>query len=196
MQAPKYRQHALTLVCTLVLALCAADALAKKDLFAADPAEKTATHQQQLVMPATTEETKTSEKLEAPAKPENQAKPSFLSSQFKRLQLNISETTDKLLGKSTQPKSLTADSQSSISAPINNLNTPTNSAETTSISSTEAAQRAQKIAEGKVMNVKKYQEGDKAFYTVKLLQNNGRMKTVNLDAETGQEAEQSSPPTE
>jgi uncharacterized membrane protein YkoI len=59
------------------------------------------------------------------------------------------------------------------------------------ISPTEAAQRAQRHAEGQVMNVRTFQEDDKTLYGVKLLQKNGRMKTVNVDANSGEIVEYS-----
>jgi uncharacterized membrane protein YkoI len=61
------------------------------------------------------------------------------------------------------------------------------------ISATEAAQRAQTFAEGQVINVRKYAEDDKPRYAVKLLQKNGRMKTINLDAVNGALIEEKSP---
>ena len=36
-----------------------------------------------------------------------------------------------------------------------------------------------------MINVRKYNEDDKPRYAVKLLQKNGRMKTINLDAVNG-----------
>jgi len=36
------------------------------------------------------------------------------------------------------------------------------------------------------MNVRKYKDEDKTRYAVKLLQKNGRMKTVTLDANSGE----------
>lgn len=65
---------------------------------------------------------------------------------------------------------------------------PSRSAAATTISSTEAAQRAQTFAEGQVINVRlqdSSQEGEPPRYAVKLLQKNGRMKTINIDATNG-----------
>lgn len=53
------------------------------------------------------------------------------------------------------------------------------------ISPVDAAQRAQSHVDGQVMNVRKFQEESKTLYGVKLLQKNGRMKTVNVDANSG-----------
>jgi methionine-rich copper-binding protein CopC len=53
------------------------------------------------------------------------------------------------------------------------------------ISATDAALRAQQQVNGKVMNVRKFQDENKTLYGVKMLQKNGRMKTINVDADSG-----------
>jgi uncharacterized membrane protein YkoI len=53
------------------------------------------------------------------------------------------------------------------------------------ISSSDAALRAQQHAGGKVMNVRQFQNEDRTLYGVKVLQENGRMKTINVDANDG-----------
>ena len=53
------------------------------------------------------------------------------------------------------------------------------------ISPVDAAQRAQSHVDGQVMNVRKFREESKTLYGVKLLQKNGRMKTINVDANSG-----------
>ncbi len=53
------------------------------------------------------------------------------------------------------------------------------------VSPTDAALRAQQHVDGKVMNVRKFQDENKTLYGVKVLQKNGRMKTVNVDANSG-----------
>ncbi|HWV13965.1 MAG TPA: hypothetical protein VN030_00950 [Cellvibrio sp.] len=53
------------------------------------------------------------------------------------------------------------------------------------ISPTEAAALAQQHVKGKVMNVRAFKEENKTLYGVKLLQKDGRMKTVNVDANNG-----------
>ena len=53
------------------------------------------------------------------------------------------------------------------------------------ISPIDAAQRAQSRVDGQVMNVRKFKDDSKTLYGVKLLQKNGRMKTVNVDANNG-----------
>ena len=58
------------------------------------------------------------------------------------------------------------------------------------ISATDAALRAQQRMEGKVMNVRQYQDDHKTLYGVKVLQKNGRMSTVNVDANSGEIVEE------
>lgn len=53
------------------------------------------------------------------------------------------------------------------------------------ISATDAALRAQQHVAGKVMNVRQFQDENKTLYGVKLLQQNGRIKTINIDANSG-----------
>jgi len=53
------------------------------------------------------------------------------------------------------------------------------------ISATDAALRAQQHVEGKVMNVRQFQDENKTLYGVKVLQKNGRIKTINIDANNG-----------
>ncbi len=53
------------------------------------------------------------------------------------------------------------------------------------ISATDAALRAQRHVSGKVMNVRQFQDENKVLYGVKVLQKNGRMKTINVDANNG-----------
>lgn len=54
-----------------------------------------------------------------------------------------------------------------------------------SISPTDAALRAQQHLDGKVMNVRQYQNENRTLYGVKVLQKNGRVSTVNVDATNG-----------
>lgn len=53
------------------------------------------------------------------------------------------------------------------------------------LSPSDAASVAQRHTEGQVMNVKKVKEEEKTLYGVKVLQKNGRMSTVNVDANSG-----------
>ncbi|MES2672715.1 MAG: hypothetical protein V4660_00675 [Pseudomonadota bacterium] len=53
------------------------------------------------------------------------------------------------------------------------------------LSPTDAALRAQRHVDGKVMNVRRFAEENKTLYGVKLLQKNGRIKTVTVDANSG-----------
>lgn len=49
----------------------------------------------------------------------------------------------------------------------------------------DAASVAQRHTDGQVMNVRKVKEEEKTLYGVKVLQKNGRMSTVNVDANNG-----------
>jgi hypothetical protein len=53
------------------------------------------------------------------------------------------------------------------------------------ISPTDAALLAQQYVDGKVMNVRKFTEENKTLYGVKVLQKNGRIRTVTVDADSG-----------
>lgn len=53
------------------------------------------------------------------------------------------------------------------------------------ISPADAALLAQQHVDGKVMNVRKIAEENKTLYGVKVLQKNGRIKTVTVDADSG-----------
>jgi len=174
-------------------------AFAKKDLFGNDPAGKQAVQPQQLA--PTTQESAATDKTQVPATtgsvvepkdptpaqlPKPKKEPTYLEKQFARLKSNITETKNDLFGpKDSKGKSIpravpaaqetsttSSESESSEAAPA--------------ISPTEAAQRAQLVATGQVMNVRKYKDEDKTRYAVKLLQKNGRMKTVTLDANSGE----------
>jgi uncharacterized membrane protein YkoI len=53
------------------------------------------------------------------------------------------------------------------------------------LSSSDAALLAQQHLGGKVMNVRQFQNENKTLYGVKVLQKNGRMTTINIDANNG-----------
>lgn len=123
---------------------------------------------------------------EAPAAKE----PSAIDVQLARLKRNLTKTKNDLFGgKESSEKKVAAvpviEPQLADSKPLEDEA----KTEVATISSTEAAQRAQTFAEGQVINVRLYQESglkeDKPRYAVKLLQKNGRMKTINLDAVNG-----------
>lgn len=82
-----------------------------------------------------------------------------------------------------------SDPSSSTSAPAQELvaSSSDDSAilEEPALSATDAALRAQQYANGQVMNVRQFQDENKILYGVKVLQKNGRMKTINIDANNG-----------
>ena len=55
-----------------------------------------------------------------------------------------------------------------------------------SISEAQAASIAQREVSGKVLNVQKSQQGERAVYKVKILTDTGRVTTVTVDASNGQ----------
>lgn len=82
---------------------------------------------------------------------------------------------------SEPPSSSTTSAQEMIIPPDSDSNHSVEPA----ISATEAALRAQNHVDGKVMNVRQLQEENRTFYGVKLLQKNGRIRTINVDANDG-----------
>lgn len=210
MQASK-KLHLKTLLSSLTVALvlAAPGAFAKKDLFANDPGAKQS-HQVEQLVPTTssssaapkesTKEESTSEtvKTEEQAKSaapeaksikesEQEKKGSYLETQFARFKGHLVETKEDLFGnkKSAKKEPLSAPPATEQTASDNAHSSEEAHPELPTITATEAAQRAQSLAEGQVINVRKYQEDDKPRYAVKLLQKNGRMKTINLDAVSG-----------
>ena len=198
------RSLPLTLAAILFIAPAA---FAKKDLFGNDPAAKQAAQAQQLVPTAPapsqiTPEAPALDTAEAVADdttaesgaplpehlPKRKKEPSYLEKQLTRLKLNIAETKNDLFGpKDAKRKARPA------AAPAQETNLESSQSESAEaepvISPTEAAQRAQLIANGQVMNVRKYKDEGQTRYAVKLLQKNGRMKTITLDANTGEPIE-------
>ena len=195
---------------TLLAAPCA---FAKKDLFAAEPGAKNAPAAQQLV-PASSpasEESKVNIKApsdaaalptQAPSAETNKEivetqketqttkapaakEPSATEVQLARLKRNLTQAKNDLFGEKKSSESEAAapiiEPQLADSKPMEDEA----KTEVATISATEAAQRAQTFAEGQVINVRKYFEEDKPRYAVKLLQKNGRMKTINLNAVNG-----------
>lgn len=178
----------------MALVFMSPNVFAKKDLFANDPTDKSSHQTQQLIStPAVSvadekppETITTDTPSETKISPENN-KPSYLEGQLQRLKLNIAATKDDLFGKkeskkNAHEKGAPAEATTQNEQVTTGLDTQT---ATPLISATEAAQKAQKATDGQVMNVRKYQDEDKTRYAVKLLQKNGRMKTVNIDAVTG-----------
>ncbi len=199
MQAPqKILLKSLLSPLVMVLVLAAPSAFAKKDLFANDPAGKQAPQVESLVSASSAASVETKNEDPAPAaapveaKPApleaSEQKPSYLETQFTRLKGHLVEAKDDLFGSKKSSKKITPNTQTQAEQTLTD-STHTNEEvqpELPTISATEAAQRAQTFAEGQVINVRKYQEEDKPRYAVKLLQKNGRMKTINLDAVNGE----------
>lgn len=201
-------------IATLLAAPCA---FAKKDLFATEPGAKNAPAVQQLVPASSaaseesTADTNPSDTLkpsdavaaqapsvetqketlvakkEVPKAPVAK-EPSVIEVQLARLKRNLTKAKNDLFGdkKSAEKKAAAPviEPQLADSKPVGDEA----KTEVATISTTEAAQRAQTFAEGQVINVRLYQESgqeNNPRYAVKLLQKNGRMKTINLDAVNG-----------
>ncbi|GGY61680.1 hypothetical protein GCM10011613_01380 [Cellvibrio zantedeschiae] len=126
-------------------------------------------------------------KAKAKHEKESEKPPSYLEKQFSRFKTNLAEAKEDLFGnKKSAKKDVPSVPQQTEPAVSENAHSGDDTQpEVPTISATEAAQRAQALAEGQVINVRKYQEDDKPRYAVKLLQKNGRMKTINLDAVSG-----------
>ncbi len=195
MQAPpKILLKSLLSPLAIALVLAAPSAFAKKDLFANDPAAKQAPQVENLVPASSAAPVETKKEEVAPveakpaAAPAPEQKTSYIETQYTRFKGHLVETKEDLFGSKKSSKKITPNTQTQAeqtladSAHLNEEVQP----ELPTISATEAAQRAQTFAEGQVINVRKYQEEEKPRYAVKLLQKNGRMKTINLDAVSGE----------
>jgi uncharacterized membrane protein YkoI len=193
----------------IVVVLASPCAFAKKDLFANDPGTKQI-HQVEQFVPSTSSSTAAKElvkeqavteavkgdektKISAPEPKsttavEPEKKSSYLETQFSRFKGHLVEAKEDLFGsnkKSTKKEALTVPQQTEPAVVDSVHSSEEAHPELPTISAAEAAQRAQSLAEGQVINVRKYQVDDKPRYAVKLLQKNGRMKTINLDAVSG-----------
>ena len=115
--------------------------------------------------------------------------PSALGVQMARLKRNLTKTKNDLFGSKSSSEKKAAPQTTEPQLTDSTSEEEDAKTAVATISTTEAAQRAQTFAEGQVINVRLYQEsgqeGDKPRYAVKLLQKNGRMKTINLDAVNG-----------
>lgn len=200
-----------TLLSSLAIAgvLLTPCAFAKKDLFANDPSAKQSFQTEQLVSPVSSSSSsassresaqeealadiiKNEEKVKSPVAQattdtDPEQKSSFFGTQFSRLKGHLIEAKDDLFGnkKSAKKESVSVPQQTEASLTDNTRSSEESHSEVPTISAAEAAQRAQSVAEGQVINVRKYQEENQPRYAVKLLQKNGRMKTINLDAVSG-----------
>lgn len=191
----------------IALVLAAPCAFAKKDLFAEDPAAKQAHPSEQLVATPATQAIKeetASETAKAEdhskntvadtktATAEKETKKSYIEQQLLRFKGHLVEAKEDLFGgKKTAKKETPVIPASAEQKTADNSHSSEEAKpEIPVISATEAAQRAQILAEGQVINVRKYMEDEKPRYAIKLLQKNGRMKTINLDAVNGEQLEE------
>ena len=183
----------------MAMVLAAPCAFAKKDLFANEPAGSHASQAQSLVTTSadTNSEAPTVQPVE-PASPQVKAVPeeqkvSYLETQLIRFKGHLVETKEDLFGSKTSSKRIKPDAKTLAQ---NTAESDENSSEEAKpelpvISPTEAAQRAQTYSDGQVINVRQYQDEGNQRYAVKLLQKNGRMKTINLNAFNGELIEES-----
>lgn len=202
MQVSHKSGKALLSLIAVAMLLAAPEVFAKKDLFGDDPGSKQAPHIEQLVASSSSSSssefarsqnaehaTDKQEKETAEAKTkskEAEKPPSYLEQQFSRFKSNLAEAKDDLFGSNKKSAKKDAAAVPQPTEALSGENTNANEEiKVPTISATEAAQRAQALAEGQVINVRKYVEEDKPRYAVKLLQKNGRMKTINLDAVNG-----------
>jgi uncharacterized membrane protein YkoI len=184
----------------LVWVLAAPQVFAKKDLFATDPGSNQSSHIEQLAPNVSSSSASTAhepttadhkirkeESVDPTAETEKDADapPSYLEKQFARFKTNLTEAKEDLFGNKKSPKKDVPSVPEQTEATIGDNANSSEGIQIPTISAAEAAQRAQALAEGQVINVRKYQEEDKPRYAVKLLQKNGRMKTINLDAVSG-----------
>ncbi len=173
---------------TILAAPCA---FAKKDLFANDPAASHTSQTQSYVTASAAPANPDTEasKIEAPAELKaapKEKEPSYLAAQMTRLKGHLIEAKEDLFGSKKSSKKITPDTKAVQKEEVNDENSSEETQpELPVISATEAAQRAQTYAEGQVINVRQYQDEGNQRYAVKLLQKNGRMKTINLNAVNG-----------
>ena len=188
----KLSLKSLLLFWTMALVLAAPSAFAKKDLFANEPASNHTTQTQSLVTAsaaAVPADPKAAGVTPAPVEikvaPAEEEKPSYLSAQLSRLKGHLVETKEDLFGSKKSSKKITPDPKAASEKAEDEQTEDEVKPVVPVISPTEAAQRAQTYAEGQVINVRQYQDEGNQRYAVKLLQKNGRMKTVNLNAVNG-----------
>lgn len=186
----------------MALVFIAPGAFAKKDLFGNDPAAKYSAPTQELINKKTLPAEATADEVEplpetspityqtdgnrSAHKESND--PTLMQKLTQTLKSPIESLKKSFPGKDTEKKHAAASPQQ---APDAQAQEPIDTEAAVemappAISPTEAAQRAQLHTEGQVMNVRTFQEDNKTLYGVKLLQKNGRMKTVNVDANSGE----------
>lgn len=181
----------LSLLLTAGLGVAPAAHATKKDLFGSEPtSQKTAAPQtlneQSADDPASQQEASTYE-TPVVAAPEKNTEPSGLEKQWNRLKKNLNKAKKDLFGSEPNTTKPVRPAPALVQEPNSGEASSSNSSQDNrpQISATEAAQRAQRTTEGQVMNVRKVRNDDKTLYNVNLLQKNGRMKTVNIDAYSG-----------
>jgi uncharacterized membrane protein YkoI len=183
----------------MVLVLAAPYAFAKKDLFANEPAGTHTSQAQSLVTTSADgkAETPTLHSVEptnaqVKAAPEEK-KVSYIETQLIRFKGHLVETKEDLFGSKTSSKKIKPDAKALAenTAASDDSSSEQAKPELPVISPTEAAQRAQTYSNGQVINVRQYQDEGNQRYAVKLLQKNGRMKTINLNAFNGELIEES-----
>lgn len=209
MQASNTRPGLALTHIAIALVLVAPCAFAKKDLFGNEPGSKHAYPVEQLAPEVTTTDSTSSsvsskdqtqrmpeDKLtdtstrhtksaaDAAVQPEPEEKNSYFETQFTRFKGHLVSAKEDLFGdkKSRKEKPGTPHQTESSDSAGSSVET---APEQPTISTAEAAQRAQSVVEGQVINVRKYHDEGQPRYAVKLLQKNGRMKTINLDAVNG-----------
>ena len=177
----------------IVLVFAAPCAFAKKDLFANEPNAEHTIQTQSLVTTSTAAvpadpkaEGVTPAPVEIKATPDREEKPSYLSAQLSRFKGHLVEAKEDLFGSKKSSKKITPDPKAASEKAEDEQTEGEVKPVVPVISPTEAAQRAQTYAEGQVINVRQYQDEGNQRYAVKLLQKNGRMKTVNLNAINGE----------
>jgi uncharacterized membrane protein YkoI len=182
----------------IAAALCVTPAAhaTKKDLFGSEPTSQKAAatqtlNEQNADEVASQPETTTYETAATPA-PEKNDQPSGLEKQWNRLKKNLGKAKKDLFGSEPAASKPTHPAPALIQEPSSSDAASSSSSQDNrpQISATEAAQRAQRTTEGQVMNVRKVRDEDRTLYNVNLLQKNGRMKTVNIDAYSGEVVEE------
>ncbi|RYY74231.1 MAG: hypothetical protein EOO52_15340 [Gammaproteobacteria bacterium] len=171
-------------------------AFAKKDLFANEPGNDHATQAQSIVTTSAPAKNQNIELAQAqtipPVVSETKSapiekKPSYLETQLVRFKGHLVEAKEDLFGSKKSSKKITPDTKNAAKAESSEDQSSEDAQpDVPVISATEAAQRAQTFADGQVINVRQYQDEGNQRYAVKLLQKNGRMKTINLNAVNGE----------
>jgi len=184
----------LSLLLTAALCVAPAANATKKDLFGSEPSPKTAAPQM-LNEPSADDSANqpetTAYEVSPAAVPEQESKPTGMEKQWERLKKNLNKAKKDLFGSDPKTSKPVRPAPALVQEPGSSESSSSSSSQDNrpQISATEAAQRAQRTTEGQVMNVRKVRDDDRTLYNVNLLQKNGRMKTVNIDAYSGEVVE-------